>query len=306
MDKVMKEPIISVLMSVYNGEPFLEECIRSVLNQTFIEFEFLIINDGSTDGSQTLIEKFHDNRIRLLNQKNSGLVASLNRGLDEAKGEYIARIDADDVWAREKLELQIHFLENNPKIDLLGTDFASFLKEPKSLTATNTFPQDNIELKRRLLLGNTFAHGAIIMRRSSALSAGKYSTNFGPCEDYDLWRRIARNGTIGNLPLVLFFYRLNPNGISQNSEAQEELYRLQIQNEEWNERFWWYSPLGFFSLWLKSNNRTALVNDRHALINEAKKRKHYFVVFALLLETFLLRPKSFFGYILRSLNLREN
>ena len=114
-------PKVTVLMPVYNCEKYLRESIESILNQTFKDFEFLIINDGSSDKSAEIVESYNDNRINFVqNEKNIGLAASLNRGLDIAKGEYIARMDADDISLPERLEKQVRFMETNPQIGICG------------------------------------------------------------------------------------------------------------------------------------------------------------------------------------------
>ena len=121
MDKNIKTPKITVLMPVYNGEKYLKESIESILKQTFRDFEFLIINDTSTDESEKIIRSFKDSRIKLIkNEKNIGLTKSLNKGLDLAKGEYMARMDADDISLPKRLEIQVAFMDKNPKIGVIG------------------------------------------------------------------------------------------------------------------------------------------------------------------------------------------
>src|SRR5580698_9685158 len=115
MAQTINNPKVTVLMPVYNGEKYIKEALESILQQTFIDFEFLIINDGSTDNSVSIIKSFNDNRIRLIhNEKNSGLVYSLNKGIGLSNGEYIARMDCDDVSIPERLEKQVGFLNSNP------------------------------------------------------------------------------------------------------------------------------------------------------------------------------------------------
>ena len=119
----MNIPLVSVVLSVYNGEKYLMNAIESILDQTYPAFEFIIVNDGSTDNSPKIIDKYRklDNRIKVLNQKNRGLIDSLNRGLALANGRYIARMDSDDISLPSKLEEQYNYLENNPDIGVLGT-----------------------------------------------------------------------------------------------------------------------------------------------------------------------------------------
>ena len=123
----MNEPMVTVLMAVYNGEKFLKEAMESILTQTFTDFEFLIINDGSTDNSVKIIEEFNDPRIRLIhNEKNLKLIASLNKGISLAKGKYIARMDCDDISMPYRLEKEVDFLENSLEYGLVGTCYTDY------------------------------------------------------------------------------------------------------------------------------------------------------------------------------------
>ncbi|NHJ46179.1 MAG: glycosyltransferase family 2 protein, partial [Asgard group archaeon] len=138
---------VTVLMSVFNGEKYLREAIDSVLHQTFTDFEFLIINDGSTDNSVEIINSYDDERIHLVhNEQNIGLAASLNKGINLARGEYIARMDCDDINHQTRLEKQVKFMDKNPDIGLLSSA-NRFIQDDKILNLVDRFPTDHHTLK---------------------------------------------------------------------------------------------------------------------------------------------------------------
>ena len=153
-------PLVTVLMAVYNGEKYLREAIESILDQTYTNFEFLIINDGSSDRTEEIILSYNDKRIRYIkNEQNLKLIASLNKGLDLAKGEFIARMDADDISLPERLEKQINFLEKHPEIGLLGSWV-------RTLGLTNNrniiFKQGHNTIRIQLLFNNFFHHPSVV------------------------------------------------------------------------------------------------------------------------------------------------
>jgi glycosyltransferase involved in cell wall biosynthesis len=173
--KLSKNPKVTVLMPVYNGEKYLREAIESILNQTFIDFEFLIINDGSTDRSVEIIESYSDPRIRLVhNERNMKLIATLNKGLELARGEYIARMDCDDISLPERLAKQVAFMDANPEVGVLGTAFQTIDSYGKSLNSP--------------ILGG-------------------YTPEAIHVEDYDLWRRLSGVTQFSNLQDVLIYLR---------------------------------------------------------------------------------------------------
>jgi glycosyltransferase involved in cell wall biosynthesis len=160
----MNKPMVTVLMSVYNGERFLNEAIESILTQTFTDFEFLIINDGSTDDSVKIIESFQDSRIRLINnERNLKLIASLNKGVSLAMGKYIARMDCDDVSMPDRLEKEVRFLESNEEYGVVGTWYTVIDGEGKDQRNVS-YPSSNDLIKLFLSLNCPLAHGSIMVR----------------------------------------------------------------------------------------------------------------------------------------------
>lgn len=215
-------PKITVLMPVYNGEKYLREAIDSILNQTFKDFEFLIINDGSTDNSVKIIGSYKNPRIRLIhNEKNLGLIFSLNRGLNLACGEYIARMDCDDISLPERLLVQVNFMEKNPQVSVCGS-WTKIIGRDKEFI--NKYPLTDEELRARLLFNTPLAHPTIIIRKEIIKNYGlKYDENYKHAEDYQLWARIIKYTKISNIPKVLLLYRMHQASVSADySAAQKE------------------------------------------------------------------------------------
>ena len=205
--------LVSIVLPVYNGEKYLAESLDSVLAQTYQNWELVIINDGSTDGTENLILKYQDKRIKYLpNDGNKGIIFSLNRGLRESNGIYIARLDADDIALPHRLEKQVRFLSENLDYDMCGSYFQTIDSNGRLLKNV-TFPTNNRDAQSYLLLHNCFCHSAIMMRTSIAKEL-KYDEDYQVCEDYDLWYRISRKGKILNLPEFTTLYRVHENNMS--------------------------------------------------------------------------------------------
>ena len=207
-------PLVSVVMSVYNGERYVAFAIESILRQTFSDFELLIIDDGSTDESVALIQGFRDSRIRLVrNGKNLGLVASLNRGLEIARGAYVARMDADDISMPERLQRQVDFMEANPEVDICGSWLEAFDGRVKS---TWFSPLNDQEIKANLIFESVVYHPTVIMRHTvfSDLAA-RYDEDYPYAQDYELWCRLSRSCRFANIGEVLLRYRLHEHSIGR-------------------------------------------------------------------------------------------
>src|SRR3989344_927550 len=157
----MNKPSVSVLMSTYNGAVYLRQAINSILNQTFTDFEFIIVDDNSTDNSGEILRSYNDPRIRIIqNNKNIGLTKSLNKGLKEAQGKYIARMDADDVSLLDRLKEQYNFLEAHPTIALVGS-WAESMDEYGIVTEIRKVPTDPETIRFELVLRNCFFHSSV-------------------------------------------------------------------------------------------------------------------------------------------------
>ena len=234
-------PKITVLMSVYNGGRYLKEAIDSILNQSFMDFEFLIINDCSTDTSKEIILSYNDPRIRLIdNEKNIGLTKSLNRGLQLAKGEYVARQDADDVSLPKRLEKEMKTAVEYPQTILISTGFDNFISSfNKNVLIEPSRARDKIEFIefKDLIKGNSIFHGTVLFKKKDILDINGYDEKFKHAQDYDLWLRISKRGKIIKLKEVLYFRRLHFNSVSMRNIIKQEYFaklakKKNLSNEE--------------------------------------------------------------------------
>ncbi|MET4080993.1 glycosyltransferase involved in cell wall biosynthesis [Pedobacter sp. UYP30] len=213
MDKIISKPVITVLMAVLNGEKYIGKAIESVLSQSFTDFELLIINDGSTDRTVEVVEKFVDPRIRLIdNVKNKGLFFTRNYGVKEAKGKYIAILDSDDVATCNRLEIQVAFMISNPNIALCGSQ-ASFINENGVKTGVSDYIVGN-DLAHHLVIHNIFINSTLMIKKSAIEEVGGYHDR-SPAEDYDLSFRISLKYKVANLNDVFVHYREHGNNISK-------------------------------------------------------------------------------------------
>lgn len=208
-------PKISVIMPIYNGEKYLNEAILSVLGQTYADFELIAIDDGSNDTSLEILKNFQkkDQRIKLISRENQGLVKSLNEGIKIANGEYIARMDADDVSMSERFEKQMAFLENNKDIVLCGT-WAKKMDANEGEIGEYSTPITDKEIKKNILFHNPFIHPTVMIRKSVFAKVGLYNEYFKHIEDYELWTRIVPRFKTGNLQEFLLKYRITDDGIT--------------------------------------------------------------------------------------------
>lgn len=210
-----KFPILSVIMSVLNGEKFLNESIDSILNQSFTNFEFIIIDNASKDQSRNIISKYRDNRIHYIkNQKNIGLTDSLNVGLNNASGKYVARMDADDIAYPKRFELQVKFLEENDDYVLVGTCFESMF--PNGTKTKNVMPATDELIRLLLPYRNCFAHPTV-MFKNDFVSPLRYDPKYKLFQDYPMWWELAKKGLVANLSYIGLRYRIHPNQESTSS-----------------------------------------------------------------------------------------
>jgi len=213
------KPLISVIMAVYNAQDHLHQSIESILNQSFKDFELIIINDGSTDESLKIINQFKkkDNRIKIINQKNFGLTKSLNIGANMAQGEYILRQDADDYSVQDRFQKQIDYLKKNNLV-ALGSNCIN-LYNNNAKTIWGHF--NDQEIKKIIYLRPPFAHGTSIFRRDFFFKAGMYNEKYYTSQDFDLWIKISKYGKISMLKERLVFRYINKKSISQNKKFRQ-------------------------------------------------------------------------------------
>jgi glycosyltransferase involved in cell wall biosynthesis len=212
---------VTVLLPVYQGRAHLAEAIDSILSQSFRDFELLVVDDGSSDGSAEVIAARRDPRIRCVrNERNLGLVASLNRGLELARGELVARMDADDVSLPQRLRRQVDFLDANPEIGACG---AWTVTAGRRAGAHVEYPTRPEELRCRLLFDPAMAHPTLCLRRAWLERHDlRYDAAYPHAEDYDLWRRAVAHFPLVNLGEVLLRYRVHDVSVSRRHRAEQQ------------------------------------------------------------------------------------
>lgn len=204
---------VSVVMSVYNADRYVKGSVESILGQTFSDLEFIIINDGSTDGSGEILSSFHDPRIKLIHQKNQGLIRSLNTGVRMARGEYIARQDADDLSLPERIEKQVAFLDTHKNVALVGTASVHMTEYGKDVKVYR-LPLSDEEIKKALINNDIpINHGSMMCRRKVIEEAGCYREKLDLVEDYDLYFRIGENHVMANLEEPLYKSRVHSSSV---------------------------------------------------------------------------------------------
>ena len=227
-------PSLSVVMSVYNGGSELGPAIDSVLAQTFRDFEFIIVNDGSTDHSLQILREYagRDARIKVIDQGNTGLTVALKRGVKASEGEFVARMDADDVSMPTRFEKQMALLRSDDALAMVSCHLEHF-DEAGSTKLVQRLGFDPRLARLFLCFHNLIAgHGQVIFRRAAYEAAGGYDPDYNLAEDYDLWTRILRQGTLGIVPEVLYRYRVSDDSVTaRNKSAQEGVTRRVIGRE---------------------------------------------------------------------------
>ncbi|AWB44876.1 glycosyl transferase [Paenibacillus sp. CAA11] len=225
-------PRASVIMPVYNNAAYVQEAIHSILVQTYTDFELILIDDGSTDGSSYLISLIEDPRVRkVFHSQNRGLVASLNEGLSLATGEYIVRMDSDDFAAPDRLGIQITFMDQHPSIDLSGSAFTTSIGGTPKVN-----PVSHEEIRTWLLFHCCICHPTTIMRSSMIHRLNvQYDHNYPHAEDYELWNRLAPHIQMANLPINLLYYRLHSGQVSNQHQATQAESARKVRQRQFSQ-----------------------------------------------------------------------
>jgi len=207
-------------MSVYNGELYLRESLESVLRQSFRDFEFVIIDDGSTDATPSILEQCEksDPRVRVTRQEHAGVAAALVAGCARSRGRLLARIDADDVALPTRFEHQVAFLDAHPEVGVLGTRI-DIIDEGGRVLRTTDPPRAHAMAARRLLFWPPVAHPSVMMRRALLEKFGGYDVGFERAEDYELWTRLVEVTRFANLPLTLLRYRMHEGMVTRRERG---------------------------------------------------------------------------------------
>jgi glycosyltransferase involved in cell wall biosynthesis len=273
------KPTVSVVMSVFNGEKYLPMAITSILDQTISDFEFLIIDDSSTDASLEIIQSFAqaDHRIRVIkNDGHYGIPKSLNKGIALAQGEFIARMDADDISVPERFEKQIDFLHNNIDVAMIGSNIA-FIDDDNVVISQSQYPCYPGQVRWRLLFSCSVVHPTVMFRKSLFNNDSfYYEETFTAAQDYELWSRISEDFRIANLPDVLLYLRKHENSVSQNKRNIQSLNEMKIIrktiSKELNQNLPENLILGFKDAYKISSTKEALLVSK--LIIRLEKKTH--------------------------------
>lgn len=232
MEYMTKQPLVSFVMPVYNAEKYLVESIISVLNQTYDNIELIAVNDGSKDSSKKILEEFAktDKRLIIVDQKNTGIVGALNSGIRHASGDYIARVDADDVCFLSRIEKQLPRMLEDPEVVLVCSGF-EVIDENSEFMYREILPTRDEDIKRAMLLYNPIGHGTVLLRKSAVIKVGGYSDKCGPTEDYELWSRLSHAGKFVGIEELLYRWRQNRKGITfTNNPAMQHHTKVNLAN----------------------------------------------------------------------------
>ncbi len=229
-------PLVSVILPVYNGQPYLTTALESLRSQTYNNFEIIVINDGSTDNSIDIINSFELPNMRVFSRENHGLAATLNRGIELSQGKLIARMDQDDVSEPDRLDKQVEFFALHPEIGVAGTGYKLIDTQGNTLGLRQP-PCCPREIERRLFVGNALVHGSVMFRRELIEQAGNYSVS-EKLEDYHLWSRLIGIIQMANLPNILYGYRYNvPGSMVDQNFRQYNLEKNRLRDELWKRSF---------------------------------------------------------------------
>ncbi len=215
-------------MAVYNGQEYIGDALDSILKQSFRDFEFIVVNDGSLDGTARILQRYAqlDERLLVLHQENHGVIAALNRGCRLARGTYIARMDADDVSVPGRFEMQVDFLDRHPTVAVVGGAIR-FINTTGDVIGERRYPLEDRQIKKALRENNCcLMHPAIMMRKNAFDTTGGYRSSFVHAEDNDLFLRLADRGEMANLSDVLLYYRLHARQVSTRHIRQQVLSGL--------------------------------------------------------------------------------
>lgn len=207
-----------------NAAEYIQETLQSLLNQTFTNFEIIVVNDGSEDNSQALVESFSDNRIQLIQGQSKGISAALNLALDNANGEYVCRCDADDLYPTERLQIQVDYLQANPEYSAVAGKFCSMDEKSQPVSEFQT-GNETCEITTELLVGKTRTHlGTFLMQLKKVQELGGFREYFVTAEDIDLQLRLAECGRVAYLPKNMYFYRIHNSSITHVQSANQRVF----------------------------------------------------------------------------------
>lgn len=247
---VSPEPLVTVLMSVYNGEAFVAKSVESIVKQTYGDFEFIIIDDGSTDNTPKILKKYteQDKRIRIIKQKNQGLTRSLNRGASLAQGMFIARLDADDISMPERLERQVRYLVDNPDVVVVGSCAGPISGEDTVFNLVKDGIREGA-VRVDISMQNFLPHSSAMFRKDIFEKCRGYDESFKVSQDFDLWNRMSRFGNVDVLNEILVKRRTDSSGISRKKmlKQMDAAARIRWKYRKYN-GFYTIILIAFYSL----------------------------------------------------------
>lgn len=219
-----KSPLVSVLIPVYNSEAYVKEAVDSILNQTYQNLEVIIINDGSSDGSLEILENIQDLRVQLVSRENRGLVQTLNEGIDLATGEFLVRMDSDDISTEDRIEKQLKYMLKNQEVVVCGCFYEEFgarqviIKNPTKYTT----------IERNLCWGPVVCHPSVMIKKSVFEDGLRFEDEFFTAEDYKLWVDVLEKGKIANIPEVLLKYRVHDGQITSDKNHKQKATHAKV------------------------------------------------------------------------------
>ncbi|MBN8569573.1 MAG: glycosyltransferase [Ignavibacteria bacterium] len=270
---------ISVVMSVYNEEKYISAAIKSILNQTYPYFEFIIINDGSTDNSESIIKSFKDERIVYKKIEKVNFSKALNEGLNIAKYNYVARMDADDISLPDRFEKQIKFMVENPDVQVLSSGYALF--KNKIISHIHKLPQNDRDIKEQLNYSGSVCHAGSIYSKNYILQFGGYNESLDMLEDMDLWLRIRKETKFHNLDEVLYLIRIKENSMTSKESLKPKQFFRDIYLKHFDKNY--------YSDYAKSDEDYAILLYKFSNKNEFREY--------VLNKKILFSPKIFLLYI---------
>lgn len=224
------KPLVSIVMTVFNEEKYIAEAIESILNQSYSHFEFIIVNDGSTDNSLDIIKSFKDGRIKIINNlENLGAAVSANKGIEIASGKYIARMDSDDISFPSRIEKQVNFLEENTEIHVVGTWIKVIFENLNERSFIWRYYSDPEKIRSSLIFNPGVAHPTLMFRRGVFIES-KYNSNLDSAIDYDLYSRLSKEIKFSNIQETLLLYRRHDNQMSTGINSKQQQNAKRIRN----------------------------------------------------------------------------